>query len=212
MVSVMQQQGEKKGREVEIREMEIQDIAPVYFLGEQLFTSDRWPNLYRTWDEYEVLNLFASDRETCLVAELDGKVVGFALGALIEKRRGPWFYGYLLWLGVDPTTGRRGVGGRLVKRMKERFIEGGARMMLVDTDGENDEAIAFFRKQGFGHEQRHVYFNLNLTKEPGYQRLRSKATGTPYVSPKKKRPLTVDPVRELPPPGLELPSDVDDEP
>jgi ribosomal protein S18 acetylase RimI-like enzyme len=173
--------------EVEIREIELQDIAPVYFLGERLFSADKWPNLYRTWDEYDVLNLFASDRETCLVAELNGQVVGFALGTLIEKRRGPWYYGYLLWLGVDPSAGRRGIGARLVKRLKERFIEAGARMMLVDTDGDNDEAIAFFRKQGFGHEQQHIYFNLNLTREPGYQRLRSKGAGVPLPDKKGKK-------------------------
>jgi hypothetical protein len=73
--------------EVASREMEIQDMAPIFSLGEQLFTSDRWPNLYRTWDEYEVLSLFASDRETCLAAELDAMVVGFARRAHREAPR-----------------------------------------------------------------------------------------------------------------------------
>jgi ribosomal protein S18 acetylase RimI-like enzyme len=159
--------------------MELDDLPAVFELGERLFTADRWPTLYRTWDQYEVVELFASDGETCIVAEDDdGRVVGFALGTLIEKRRSAWTYGYLLWIGVDPTAGRRGTGARLVKRLTDLFIEQGARMMLVDTDAENAEALAFFRSLGFGNESQHVYLQRNLSTHPGYIRKRRKHTST----------------------------------
>lgn len=150
---------------VVVREMELEDLHRVYALGEKVFTADKWPNLYRTWDEYEIVDRFAADGETCLVAELDGEVVGFALGTVIEKRRSAWDYGYLLWLGVDPDVGPLGVGSRLFNRMQELFIENGARMMLVDTAAENERALQFFRKQGFGNETGHVYLSKNLTHE-----------------------------------------------
>ena len=35
---------------VSIREMNIDDSAPIFHLGEQLFTSDLYPYLYRTCD------------------------------------------------------------------------------------------------------------------------------------------------------------------
>ncbi len=178
---------------VTVREMELEDLAKVYQLGERLFTAERWPNLYRTWDEYEVIELFATDGETCLVAELDGKVVGFALGTLIEKRRSAWTYGYLLWLGVDPDVGHRGVAGRLVDRLRELFIEQGARMILVDTAAENHDAISFFQGQGFGNETAHVYLEQNLTSHPAYVRKRSKRRlGTNRSHPKPK-PAAVGP-------------------
>lgn len=167
---------EKHKLPVEIREIELEDLAPVYSLGEKLFTADKWTSLHRTWDEYEVLNLYMTDGETCLVAELDGKVVGFALGSTIVKRRSSWKYGYMLWLGVAPETKGMGVGKKLVKRLTELFIQDGARMMLVDTDAENDDAIAFFKKTGFANEQRHVYMSMNLTKHPSYERLRPPKT------------------------------------
>ena len=172
---------DEKKISVEIREIELEDIAPVYALGEKLFTADKWTSLHRTWDEYEVLNLYMGDGDTCLVAEHNDKVVGFALGATIEKRRSSWKYGYLLWLGVSPETKGMGVGKKLVKRMTELFIQDGARMMLVDTDAENDDAISFFKKSGFANEQRHVYMSMNLTKHPSYERLR------PH-KPEKKEP------------------------
>jgi ribosomal protein S18 acetylase RimI-like enzyme len=153
---------------VTIREMELEDLAAVYALGERLFTADRWPNLYRTWDEYELVGIFSSDGDTCLVAEQDDKVVGFALGTMIDKRNSAWVYGYLLWLGVNPAIKGQGVGQRLVKRLTNLFIGFGARMMLVDTDGDNKKAIEFFERQGFGNPQHHVYMSRNLTNHPTY--------------------------------------------
>ena len=159
---------------VTVRTMELRDMAAVYELGEDLFTSDKWPALYRTWDEYEVVELFASDGEFCLVAVADEsdedeeEVVGFALGALLEKRHSAWSYGYLIWMGVDPNLKGRGIGRRLLAELTDRFIEAGARMMLVDTAGDNEGALRFFRSQGFGHELEHVYLSRNLGNHPKY--------------------------------------------
>ncbi len=161
-------------QQVEIREIEIEDVSAVFALGERLFTSDRWLNLYRTWDEYEVVDLFSADGETCFVAIYQDVVVGFALGSLIEKRRSSWKYGYLRWLGVAPEVGGMGIGHKLLKHTTDRFIDLGARMMLVDTDAENTEALNFFKRRGFGQEHEHVYMTLNLTKQPDYQRRRAR--------------------------------------
>jgi ribosomal protein S18 acetylase RimI-like enzyme len=156
----------------DIRQMELADVAPTYELGQKLFTADRWPTLYRTWDEYEVVSLYANERDNCLVADLDGAVIGFALGSMLEKRGEPWTYGYLLWLGVDPQQTRRGLGRRLIEALTLRFIAAGARMMLVDTEADNRGAVALFRSVGFNDERPHVYLSLNLTGHSEYRRLR----------------------------------------
>lgn len=157
---------------LQIREMELEDLSAVYALGEQVFTADKWPSLYRTWDEYEAVSLFSSDGEYCLVAERDGKVAGFALGTLINKRKSAWTYGYLMWLAVDPQLKRSGIASQLVEALTETFIRAGARMMIVDTDAANEAAIGFFHNHGFGNEDKHVYLSKNLTGHPDYQRLR----------------------------------------
>jgi ribosomal protein S18 acetylase RimI-like enzyme len=159
---------------VVIREMELEDIPHVFALGEQLFTAELWPSLYRTWDEYEPVRLFAGDGDFCLVADQADKIVGFAMGSMIEKRKSAWSYGYLQWIGVDPEATRRGIASRLTNRMTELFIEAGARMMIIDTDAENENAIAFFKNHGFGNELEHVYMSKNLTSHPEYRRLRRK--------------------------------------
>lgn len=155
---------------VEIREMTFNDLRAVFELGTRLFTPDRWPTLYRAWDEFEIVHLFGSDGEFCLVAELEGRIVGFALGTMMKKPRSSWRYGWLLWLGVSRRHKKRGIGTRLINQLTDRFIEAGARMMLVDTDDENHDALKLFRRLGFGDEMKHVYLSKNLVSHPSYRR------------------------------------------
>ncbi|SHJ84444.1 Ribosomal protein S18 acetylase RimI [Malonomonas rubra DSM 5091] len=162
---------EKVSGLVEIREMTIDDLAGVFHLGEQLFTSDFSPSMYRTWDEYEVTTLFNSDSQLCLVAELDDDLVGFALGTTVEKQNSAWKYGYLVWIGVKPGLQKGGAGHKLFAEIRHRMEGQGVRMIVIDTDAENEAGINFFKKQGFGNIQKHVYMTLNLAK----QRRRRKA-------------------------------------
>ena len=100
---------------VHVRNMEIDDLAPVYHLGEEVFTSDLYPYLYRTWDEWEVIGLYNTDPDYCLVAEIEEQLAGFILGTIINKSS--WTYGYIIWLGVNPNFQRRGVGDKLVDKL-----------------------------------------------------------------------------------------------
>lgn len=172
---------------VYVRELEIDDLAPVFHLGEELFTSNSYPYLYRTWDQWEVIGLYNTDPEYCLVAEIQGQIAGFILGTVISKAT--WTYGYILWLGVSPDFQRRGVGDALVDKLIERMVEDGARFMLVDTDPANTPAVNFFNRKGFGNSREHIFLSMNLGKHEYYGRLiayeRQKAERAGY---KRSRP------------------------
>ena len=148
--------------------MAFKDMNEVFELGSELFTAEKWPTLYRTWSQHEILNLFGNEGEHCLVAEYEGKIIGFALGTTMKKPRSSWLYGWLMWLGISPRFKGRGIGQRLINRLTELFIDGGARIMLVDTDAANTDAIRLFRKVGFADEMNHVYFSRNLLAHPRY--------------------------------------------
>ena len=150
---------------IKIRQMEIDDLPVVFHLGERLFSAEKAPNLYRTWDQYEVVDLFNADSEFCMVAEMDDKITGFALGTTVTKSRSAWKYGYLIWLGVEPSHHRFGVAQRLFNRFKDLMLKTGVRMLLVDTEAENLPALHFFRKQGFGNPQQHIYLSMNLAAQ-----------------------------------------------
>lgn len=151
-----------KKADIDIREVKIDDIPAIFHLGEKVFTSQDYSNLYRTWDEYEVTTFFNQDSENCLVAEDNGKVVGFAMGTTIEKSRSAWSYGHLVWLGVEPKYARSGVGSMLFDRFKRLMKKQGIRMLMVDTQADNAAAVEFFRKKGFDNPTEHVYFTMQL--------------------------------------------------
>lgn len=153
----------KKSGTVRIRSMEVDDLAPVFHLGELLFTAAKAPNLYRTWDEFEVVGLFQSDWATCFVAEYNDDLAGFALGTIITKTHSAWKYGHLIWLGVDPAFARMGVAEKLFRHFRDITSEEGVRMLIVDTEADNLPALQFFRKMGFGNPQEHIYLSLNLS-------------------------------------------------
>ena len=155
----------RKRANIFVRQMEIDDLAAVFHLGERLFTAREVPNLFRTWDDYEVINFFQNDSEYCLVAETDDNedgIIGFVLGTTVTKNRSAWKYGYLVWLGVDPEFHETGVGSKLFNRFRDLMLSEGVRMLLVDSEADNLAALRFFRKMGFGHPQEHIYLALNL--------------------------------------------------
>ncbi len=160
---------------IRIREMEIDDIAPVFHLGEILFKADETPTMYRTWDPFEVTSLFNSDTEFCLVAEDEDTLVGFALGTTITKNHSAWKYGYLIWLGVCREYQRGKVAEKLFNRFKDIILKAGGRMLMVDTSAENKQAIRFFDKMGFGVPIPHVYMTMNLDAD--LHRMKKKAIG-----------------------------------
>jgi ribosomal protein S18 acetylase RimI-like enzyme len=151
---------------VDIREMRLDDLPAVFALGQKLFTAEDLPTLYRCWEDDEVMQLFSSDQETCLVAVCGERLAGFALGSIMEKPHNAWRYGWLEWLGVDPAFKRHGIATRLLNQLTSRFIAGNIRIMLVDTFVDNHHALAFFRKNDFGHELQHVYLSRNLDDHP----------------------------------------------
>jgi len=152
---------------IQIREMTIDDLPTVFHIGEEIFTADSAPTLYRTWDEYEVTTLYNTDGELCLVAEQKGKVCGFILGTTVNKHGSPWTYGYVVWLGVSMDQQKGNVGEKLFLELKELMIAKGVRILMMDTDAQNKGAIRFFHKQGFGQARKHIYMSLNLDRKGG---------------------------------------------
>ena len=54
------------------------------------------------------------------------------------------------------------------------MVEQGVRMVIIDTDADNQAGIRFFKKHGFGNIQKHVYMTLTLAKKARRRTLRKK--------------------------------------
>lgn len=171
---------------INIRQMEIDDIPSVYHLGEKLFTSEEFPILYRTWDPYEVTDYFTSDPDYCLVAEADQRIIGFIMGTTIEKEGTAWKkYGYMAWLGVDEAFQRTGLGRRLYRELEQRLQEEGVRMIIGDTQGDNEEAIAFLKTMGFTPRSQHLWLAKTLRRRPPKKASKTKPESTTTAEPRQ---------------------------
>lgn len=80
-----------------------------------------------------------------VVATLGGQVVGF----IAYHLRGAFHHsGYIRWITVAPHARGRGVGRRLMRFAEERIFKRGPNVFLMASDF-NEEAHAFYRKQGY---------------------------------------------------------------
>jgi hypothetical protein len=87
--------------------------------------------------------------------------VGFCLGTTIKKKKSAWKYGYLIWLAVAPSHQGQGVGQALYQHFQALAAANGARLLFIDTQADSP-AVHFWRRQGFGHAQAHVFLSTAI--------------------------------------------------
>ena len=154
-----------------------------FILEKKVFTAREVPNLYRTWDEYEVVTLFKADSEFCLVAEMDEEIVGFALGTTVTKTH---LHGSMvIWYGWNRSQCSGHGLASTFHRFRDIMVEDGVRMLLVDSEADNLLALYFFRRMGFGSPQENIYLALNL--DPQLRQHREKKVNGRSGSPLPER-------------------------
>ena len=150
-----------KGQKISIRNMQVEDLHPIYLIGERIFTKE-YSNIHDFWDEHTVMSSYLSDPEFAVAATIrkennEEQVVAFAFGTTIEKPRSKWKYGWLVWLGCDSDFQGLGLATQLYNTILELFALERVNMVMIDTQANNHGALGFFRKQGFGQDEEHVY-------------------------------------------------------
>ncbi|MGB9671703.1 MAG: GNAT family N-acetyltransferase [Candidatus Bathyarchaeales archaeon] len=149
---------------IEIRQMGLEDLSEVWCLGEKIFTPSKLQFTYRTWNIDELLSLFYSDPELCLVAQdvNSKKIAGFVIGTILKRPYSPWTYGYFIWAGVHKMKQKSGVGRRLYRELEKRFKDKGARIVIADVESNNVAGIRFIKKLGFKEAQTYVWYSKSL--------------------------------------------------
>ena len=90
-----------------------------------------------------LLALMILHHDSFFVAELDGGVVGYAVGALMRGR------GHVISLAVHPSCRRRGLGRALMKALEDALAAKGAAELELEVREDNVEASALYDKLGF---------------------------------------------------------------
>lgn len=131
--------------EVRIRPLQDTDLGDITGLDEKIgghYRPDVW--------ELRLGYYMRRDPDASLVADLEGRVVGFMLG---EVRSGEFGLeqptGWIEVMGVDPEARGRAVGRRLAEAMLDYFRSRGATTVRTLVDREMEGIAQFFTALGF---------------------------------------------------------------
>ncbi len=140
-----------------VRRARNDELDKVVGFNAQLFKEDagqRDPLVNQNWPQDEgkeyFLKRIEDDERICLVAEMDGKLVGYLAGSIkgTETWR-PVKRTELENMFVMPEFRSKGVGRELVNKFKEWSKEKGVERVLVVAYASNERAIEFYKKSGF---------------------------------------------------------------
>jgi ribosomal protein S18 acetylase RimI-like enzyme len=131
--------------EVLVRPLSELDVGDIVAIDEKLSGTYR-PEIWETRVGYYLRR----DPEASVVAEAQGRVVGFMLG---EVRSGEFGLdeptAWIEVLGVDPDHRGRSVGRRLAEAMLEHFRGRGAVTVRTLVDERMEDLCGFFSSLGF---------------------------------------------------------------
>jgi ribosomal-protein-alanine N-acetyltransferase len=80
---------------------------------------------------------------TFLVAELEGKVIGYTIGRKLDE------LAEVISIAVLPEFRRRGIGSALWLRLRDELKEMGVKTVRLHVRVSNEPAIRFYEKFGF---------------------------------------------------------------
>ena len=131
--------------DVRIRCLEDTDLGGITGIDEKIGGTYR-PEVW----EQRMAYYARRDPDASVVAEVDGRVVGFMFG---EIRSGEFGMeeptGWIEVLGVDPDARGKAIGRRLAERMMDYFRRGGATTVRTMVDVEMVGIERFFESLGF---------------------------------------------------------------
>ncbi|MEE9215929.1 MAG: GNAT family N-acetyltransferase [Anaerolineales bacterium] len=136
----MVKQGLPEGSEVNIQPATWRDLRPIVALEKVCFGRDSWP-----WPE--ILAALTFPGTIRLKAELEGQMVGFAIG----DRRGRRDLGWVASVGVHPDYRRRGLGRQLLAACEQGLETHRVRLSLRKS---NEAALELYLQAGYSHVDR----------------------------------------------------------
>ena len=150
-----------------VRKAEINDIDTIFNLINGLAKYEKRPwDMTGTKEELSFW-LFEKNIATTLFAELDGKVIGYAIyypifGSFSAKGKV-----HLEDMFIVPEYRGNGLGKQFLKQIVKRVFDEGYHGMEWSALDWNESAIKFYEKVGADQESGRVYFefsNKNMTK------------------------------------------------
>jgi len=131
--------------ELKIRPMGLEDLDAIVEIDKKILGKFR-PDYWRSLIEFSNPKYPLSR----LVAEFEGKVIGFIVGEVSGWEFGvPETVGWLTTIGVDPDYQHRGVARRLSEEFIKNLKEIGVSIVYTLVNWNDWDLLKFFHKMGF---------------------------------------------------------------
>lgn len=137
-------------QKISIRKLKLDDLDAIVEIDYRVFGTKRSPYWHQKIEEMGEEDLPSKS----LVAELDGKVQGFIMGAVSGWEFGvPNTIGWIDTIGVNPDFQQKGIATALFKAIKEEFKKEGVENIYTLIRWEDWDLMCFFKTMGFARGQ-----------------------------------------------------------
>ena len=145
----------KHTKDLVIREASSDDVNGIIEVLKTSYLQDE------AWARKALEKLLATENYVILVAELDGKIVGFIDYYILPSVWEKWNEATINYLFIDKEYQGRGIGSKLLKEVIKQTDKMRIMELHVGTEKENKRAIRLYKKHGFRKE----YLLLEREKE-----------------------------------------------
>ncbi len=125
----------EKTAKIQVREMKAEDVAAVAEMEYQSFPDP--------WSQKSILETISNPQTICLLAEKAGKIIGYLFAYIAADEA------EIARIAVVREQRRHGAGGSLMQSLEKFCKSRQIRRLLLDVRESNQEARAFYEKNGF---------------------------------------------------------------
>ena len=142
-----------------VRKAIIDDLDAIMDLEQQSFDHDRL-------GRRSLRHLLTSSSASCLVAEKDGRIVGYV--ALLFRRGTA--VARLYSIAVDPNHRRQGIGPALIKAAEAAAFDHDCLFLRLEVRSDNAAAIALYESRGYRQFGRHLDYYIDHADALRYEK------------------------------------------
>ena len=127
-----------------IRELKTTDADDISAIYADITQKPVTPDFKRLIEKHAL-----SDQDICLVAELNGKVVGFMVSYVLTLGFGIEKSGWIATLGINPKFMGQGIGAGLAKEIFKYYKSIGINNVYTSVRWDSPDLLSFFKTLGF---------------------------------------------------------------
>lgn len=144
--------------EANIRKLSFEDINQIKSIREAISGDDDIEVDFHKLLKQHISN---SEDNVTLVAEAEGKVVGFMMSTILYAGFGIRKSAWIMSIGIHPDFMGRGLGLKLAEKICETYREKGVKSIYSSVLWDSIDLLSFFKKLGF-HRSEFINLKKNL--------------------------------------------------